>query len=379
RSSCPGGVRCEGDLPPSRHHGRQRRRLVTRRLLVVTTVHPAEDPRIREKHIRTLSSEFDVIFATKAPPPTDRTGLDWRILSGGRVARWLAALKLMLTTRADAIAIHDPELILAAVTTRLIRGIPIVFDLHENFPAQILTKASVPRMLRRPLAGMARFWLSAAERSLAVSLAEDGYRSLFCWEHPVFPNYPDMAFLPEPDQDQRTGVVYVGDVTEQRGALTLLDAAASAGVGPVVYVGRCGDALRQRLVKRADASGVEIEILGWRSHAEAMTIAGHALVGVSPLHDTPNYRNSLPTKTLEYLAMGTPVIASDLPGTSSIVGSLPGVRLVPAGDTEALARALESIDNALVEEAVEGAADVRSRFQWPTDEVRAFYASLLDG
>ncbi|MCJ7779297.1 MAG: glycosyltransferase, partial [Acidimicrobiia bacterium] len=163
------------------------------------------------------------------------------------------------------------------------------------------------------------------------------------------------------------------------GAATLLDAAAEAGIGPVRYVGRCSDTLRHRLLERAAERGVEIELLGWRPHAEAMAIAGRAMVGVSPLHDTPNYRHSLPTKTLEYLAMGTPVIASDLPGTRDVIGSLPGVRFVPAGDIEALAEAFESIGDGFVEEAIEGAADVRNRYRWPADEVRAFYSSLLDG
>ncbi|RLE23966.1 MAG: hypothetical protein DRJ50_05375 [Actinobacteria bacterium] len=352
---------------------------MSRRLVVVTTVHPADDPRIRDKHIRTLSDEFDVVYATKAPAPSDPEGIEWRALSGGRVSRWFSALRVMLTTRTDVIAIHDPELIPAGILARLVRCKPVVYDLHENVPAQILTRPSLPRVLRWPLAAVARFWLSMAERHLTVSLAEDGYGPLFVSDHPVFPNYPEVPLLPEVVAGERSGIVYVGDVTEQRGAVTLLDAAADAGLGPVLYVGRCNDTLRRHLLERAAERSVEIELMGWRPHAEAMAIAGRALAGVSPLHNTPNYRNSLPTKTLEYLAMGTPVVASDLPGTSSVIESLPGVRLVPAGDVDALARALESIDDAALGEALAGAADVRQRYQWPSGEVRAFYASLLDG
>ena len=351
---------------------------MSQRLLVVTSVHPADDPRIREKHIRTLADEFDVVYVTKAPAPSDRDGIEWRELSGGRVSRWFSSLRIMLTTRTDVIAIHDPELVPAGILARFVRRKPVVFDLHENVPAQILTRPSLPWVLRRPLAAVARFWLSMAERYLTVSLAEDGYRPLFVSDHPVFPNYPEVPLLPEAVSGERSGIVYVGDVTEQRGAVTLLDAAADAGIGPVLYVGRCNDTLRRHLLERAAERGVAIELLGWRPHAEAMAIAGRALAGVSPLHNTPNYRNSLPTKTLEYLVMGTPVVASDLPGTSSVIGSLPGVRLVPAGDVGALARALDSIDAVLAEEAVEGVGDVRRQFRWPSDEVRAFYVSLLE-
>ncbi len=349
------------------------------RLLVVTTVHPADDPRIREKHIRSLTDTFAVTYATKAPPPSDDRGLEWHALSGGRVVRWFSALRLMLTTRANIVAIHDPELIPVGVLVRLLRAKPVVLDVHENVPAQVRTKPSVPRALRRPVAAVARFWLSAAERTLGLTLAEDGYRPLFRWAHPVFPNFPDATLLGEPFVGEREGIAYVGDVTEQRGAVTLLDAAAAAGVGPVRYVGRCNPGLRRKLLERASERGVEIELLGWRPQAEAMAIAGRARVGVSPLHDTPNYRDSLPTKTLEYLAVGTPVIASDLPGTSRVIGSLPGVRLVPAGDEDALSEALAAIDAELLEAALRGVTDVRTRYRWPSDDVRSFYESLLDG
>jgi glycosyltransferase involved in cell wall biosynthesis len=348
------------------------------RLLVVTSVHPSDDPRIREKLIRTLDTSFDVTYASKPPGPVEQTGLRWRSLGGGRFVRWLAALRLMLTERVDVIVFHDPELIPAGILTRLVRRIPIVFDLHENVPAQMLTKTSVPRLLRFPLLLAARFWLACADRTLDVTLAEDGYQALFRSPRPVFPNYPEADGFPEYDTGSRAGIVYVGDVTEQRGAMTLLDAAAAAGDTEIVYVGRCSDVLRRRLLDRAAGLGVDIEILGWRPHEEAMAIAGRARVGVSPLHDVPNYRHSLPTKTLEYLALGTPVIASDLPGTRAVIGSLPGVRLVSPGSVAALTEALAAVDDDLVKSAISGAEAVRQRFRWPSAAVIDYYVSLVE-
>ena len=351
---------------------------MTPRLLVVTSVHPSDDPRIREKHIRTLAGAFDVTYASKPPGPSDQTGLRWRSLRGGRIRRWLAALRLMLTARADVIAFHDPELIPAGILARLIRRIPVVFDLHENVPAQMLTKASLPRLLRFPLSVATRFWITWADRTLDVTLAEDGYRSLFRSSPPTFANYPDTGSFPEPTTGPRSGIIYVGDVTEQRGATTLLEAAAASRETTITYVGRCSEPLQSRLLGRSSELGVEARLLGWKPHPEAMAIAASARVGVSPLHDVPNYRHSLPTKTLEYLALGTPVVASDLPGTGSIIGALPGVRLVPPGDVEALSAAIDSVEEDMAGAALAGAAEVRRRFQWPAAAVTDFYLSLVD-
>ncbi|MEA2023395.1 MAG: glycosyltransferase [Actinomycetota bacterium] len=351
---------------------------MTRRLLVVTTVHPADDPRIREKHIRTLGVDFDVTYATKAPPPSDTEAIEWRVLSGGRVARWFAALRLMLTARADVIAIHDPELIPAGIVASVVRRIPVVFDMHENVPALARTRVSVPTWLRWPFGVAARGLLAAADRMLVVTVAEAGYGTLLNSEPPVFPNFLDESRLPEVPTGARSGVIYVGDVTEQRGAVTILKAVASVDAGPLTYVGRCSPDLRRTLLEQAAALGVDIELAGWTPHAEAMEMAGSAAVGVSPLHDLPNYRHSLPTKTLEYLAMGTPVVASDLPGTRAVIGSLPGATLVPPGGVAALANALVAVDEDAIAAASAGAPEVRRRFRWPADEVRTLYASLID-
>ena len=161
-------------------------------------------------------------------------------------------------------------------------------------------------------------------------------------------------------------------------AMTLLDAAAVSGASGITYVGRCSDELRRRLIDRASDVGIEIDLLGWKPHQEAMAIAGAATVGVSPLHDVPNYRHSLPTKTLEYLALGTPVVASDLPGTSDVIGAMPGVLLVSPGDVDALSTALDSVDEHLATAALAGAADVRKRFCWPDDAVTGYYVSLVE-
>ena len=109
---------------------------------------------------------------------------------------------------------------------------------------------------------------------------------------------------------------------------------------------------------------------------DALDVVRTAGVALSPLNDTPNYRHSLPTKILEYLSVGVPVVASDLPGTRDLVEGLDGVELVRASDSGAMAdgisRALEPDVRARVQSQ---AALVRRRFSWPADEVLAFYLS----
>ncbi len=144
-------------------------------VLVVTTVHWPDDTRIRERLTRTLANEFDVRYACRAPGPADRTGLTWIPLRGGRVRRNLRALRLGLAGDWDVMSVHDPELVPAAILSRMIRRRPVVFDVHENVPATAVTRDWVPGALRRPLAALAGAVLRRAERTLAITLSEPEY------------------------------------------------------------------------------------------------------------------------------------------------------------------------------------------------------------
>ena len=166
--------------------------------LVVTSVHWPDDTRIRERLCRTLSKGFRVVLATRAPGPSDRTGLDWIPLRGGRFRRIWAAGRTALGSQWDVMIVHDPELVPLAMVVRLLRRSPVVFDVHEDIPATALTRDWVPGPLRGLLSWALRAMLRLAEKTLMITLAEDGYQRLFREKHVVFPNYPATAEYPEP-------------------------------------------------------------------------------------------------------------------------------------------------------------------------------------
>jgi glycosyltransferase involved in cell wall biosynthesis len=345
------------------------------RALVVTTVHRADDPRVRERTIGTLALGMSVRYAAREPAPSRRDDHEWVPLPGGRVRRWWGALREMLRRDVDVVSLHDPELIPAGLITRLIRKVPVVVDVHEDVPAQIRHKSWVPAPLRGPAAWTAHRFLRMAERWCVVTLAEPGYRRLFRFEHPVFVNYPAAGSLPDPGCDAGYAV-YVGDVTEQRGALAMVDAVASADPPlRLEVVGRVDDDLARRMMERAAGTGVDLTLTGPLPHRAAMEVVAGASVGLSLLADVPNYRWSMPTKVIEYLAMGVPVVASDLPGTRAALAGLEAVTLVLPGDAAAAAGAVAgaAADRA---RAQAQAPQVRESRVWPADRVLDLYRTV---
>ena len=348
-------------------------------ILVVTTVHASDDTRIRERLIRSLEGVGPVTYATRAPGPTDLSGLEWAPLPGGRIRRNLRAMRMMLDKRWGLVILHDPETIPAGALTRLIRRSPIVFDVHEDLPAQIASKEWVPASTRPLFRWLARALYRIAERTLLVTLAEPGYRRLFRSTHPVFVNYPRSSTYPEPLPSGDGSAVYVGDMTRARGIEDALSACSQAGV-PLTAVGRVDAGMEAILRDHADTAGTALTVTGRLPNPAALLRAAAASVGLSPLRDLDNYRDSLPTKTLEYLAVGVPVVATDLPGTRKALGDLDAVWLVPPGDVEAMAKAIGEASTGEAKRAAMGQVGlVRERFRWPEEDVRAYYLALIGG
>lgn len=347
------------------------------RALVVTTVHQADDPRIRERTIGSLSKDFEVTYGAKPPPPTREDDLEWRPLEGGRLRRWWQALHLMSSRRYDVVSIHDPELIPAALMARLL-GRRIVFDMHEDVPAQMRHKSWVWGPLRPVLSWASRMLLRLASRFLNVTVAEPGYAAHFRRGHPVIPNYAPAGALPEPADDAGF-LVYVGDVTVERGALDMVEAAALVEPRrPLVVVGRCTEELAEQMTLAAEAAGVDLSLTGNLEHREAMRRAAAASMGLSLLRDLPNESGSMPTKVIEYLQMGIPVVATDLPGTAAAVRGLDAVTLVPPGDAAAAAGGITSM---LGKRSAARAQShrLRNELVWPDLQVRELYRAVSGG
>lgn len=135
-----------------------------------------------------------------------------------------------------------------------------------------------------------------------------------------------------------------------------------------VIVGAVGDELR--LIQEHAATFCitdRLMIIPFVRHAQAILYmrAMNALVLPSPLQEFFAYHSS-PVKLFEYMASGTPIVASDLPAIREVVAHGDSALLVPPGDPDALARSLISLmdDPARAEALASRAADAVRDSSW---------------
>jgi glycosyltransferase involved in cell wall biosynthesis len=103
-------------------------------------------------------------------------------------------------------------------------------------------------------------------------------------------------------------------------------------VVPNVRLVICGEGpLQNKLTQMRREQGVEnyVSILGRRPFEQMPSIVAAADVCINPYLEDVRSTFAFPSKIAEYMAAGKPVVATDLPGTESILGSGSGAILVP--------------------------------------------------
>lgn len=355
-------------------------------VLVVTVVHHPGDARILAREIRALlDAGHQVSYAAPftaygVPAPPGVRPLDLPRAVGRSRLRALRAARSLIRREApgaDIVLLHDPELLLAAAGAgRAVGRTTLVWDVHEDTAAALAVKSWLPGPARRVLPAVVRAAERHAERHVRLLLAEDSYAERFARAHPVVPNTVPVPRT-EPPPAGRDRAVYVGRLTRARGALELIEVGRLLAGTVAVHLVGPADADVAPLLEEAAGRG-EVGWHGFRPNDEALGLLDGALAGLSLLHDLPNYARSRPTKVMEYMAHGVPVVTTPNPSSVELVEGYGAGLVVPFGDAAAAAAAVRRLreDDELRERCARaGRAAAVEALDWSRDGP-AFVAHL---
>ncbi len=302
------------------------------RALHLSTVHRPRDVRIFHKEARALSEAGASARTVAAPNPIPRAR---RVVAGWRLAR------LARASDADVYHLHDPELLPVGLWLRRKTGAAVVYDVHEYLGSTSRTKRWIPAPLRGPVSKIAergeRVLASrldgvvAVNPDLAARFAASGARQLATVANsPWGADFPS----PQPPGDEPL-IVYVGGLGPLRGLPLMKDAFARLRT-PGARLVLAGPGEPGELPPGASA-------VGRVDHSEVASLLAAARVAWVPLQRHGNYDRAVPTKLIEAMASGRPVVASDLGTMGAVVRRAGCGLLVEPGDAEAHARALDRL------------------------------------
>ena len=148
---------------------------------------------------------------------------------------------------------------------------------------------------------------------------------------------------PGPFPTDKPNIVYAGHLYDYKGIPTVLEAAAQMPEARFHFVGGCPeDVVRQR--KRAEHWALSNTVFhGLRPQAEVPPYLWHAdALLLPPSRHHPSARWTSPVKLGEYLASGTPVVATDIPALRDWLTD-DAVEFARADDPGDLARAVRCV------------------------------------
>lgn len=306
--------------------------MTRRKVVQMTSVHTPFDVRIYHKECRSLvraghdvtliapcsalrDDDYGIKMHAVQPPSNRRERVTKTIRDVYRAA---------LEEDADIYHFHDPELIPIAMLLKL-RGKKVIYDVHEDHPSNV-RKQWIPPALQ----GLASLAIRTTEATMGracdrVIAATPTIASRFpASTTSVVQNFPwTDEFTQEhgtPHAEREAVIAYVGYLGDVRGlremseAIRLVNAELPARL-----------ALAGKLFNGAQRNGyhgnAQIDMLGPLDRHQIKQLLLRSRIGIVVYHPTPNYYYGQPTKLLEYMAAGLPVVASDFPFYRQVIDS----------------------------------------------------------
>ncbi len=243
---------------------------------------------------------------------------------------------------------------------------PAVFTAHDLLPRRTASRQALWRRL------LSRFDAvvvhSSRGRDTLAALGVEEAR-LHVIPHPAFPSHPPRA------DDGRT-LLCLGVIRPYKG---LEDAIACAGRVGHVRLLVAGDPMEPLDRYRRQAGPFVEWRLGYLTEAEVDRALGEATLALFPYRAELDQSGAL----LRALGAGVPAVVYDVGGLAEPVRAYGAGRVVPAGDVEGLAAAVEELlgNSAALDEARRGALRARAELTWEraAEAHLALYRRLVPG
>lgn len=349
------------------------------RVLLVSTVHPATDPRIVGKIASSLQQHFEVQVLLPEQSDSDeffnvRFPFFKRIWQRVLVAQPVILLHF-LRTRPQFVHIFVAELLPLAFVFQWL-GAEVIYEVQENLYKKIPLKTYNRGWL---WVRLFQFFDQRARKRFKFVFTEDAYLNEYhnlTKSYAVVHNFAASHWLsvpsPVPNLDQPT-FFYAGVISIERAFDTLLKAIVVVKKKyPSVRVQLFGPVRIPNLTQLEGYQEAKENLIfyGYQSQSEAFVHAREALAGIALLKPVGDYVDSYPTKLFDYMALALPVITSDLPLLTNVVNESQCGFCVNPYDSDALAeqliRCIENPEN-LKKMGESGRNAIKEKYNWDNE------------
>lgn len=143
--------------------------------------------------------------------------------------------------------------------------------------------------------------------------------------------------------DKKCVAIFAGTIGYAQDIETLLEAASYLKSHDTLRIVVMGDGAYRARIASAAIELENLQLLEPMSKAETINVLTASDIGVCTLKNRPLFEGALPTKLIDYLAAGLPVVAPDMKEIADVVSRMNAGLLYRAGDAHSLAQALRNL------------------------------------
>jgi glycosyltransferase involved in cell wall biosynthesis len=273
---------------------------------------------------------------------------------------WRGAIRdFCRSRRVEVLHVHDLPLVGEAAGVAAELGIPVVADLHENYPAglQVWYENRLKKNTIYQLGRWSRYEREVLGRVDAViAVVEESRQRLVDLGVPrekvyVVPNTAsrDREKIPiDPiiveRYRERFVLSYIGGFAPHRGLDTVIrgmpTVRKSIPGALLLLVGDRNDSYRRYLLRLASGLGCEeaVEMTGWQPFEKIWSYIDASDICLVPHARNPHTDTTIPHKIFQYMSLKKPVVVSDCPPLKRVVEDSGGGRSFVHNDPQDFAR-----------------------------------------
>ena len=265
----------------------------------------------------------------------------------------------------DVLHIHDLPLVGTALKVSRKLGIPLVADLHENYPASLKLSVEADPGSRSWFTPRPKRWVPYERRVVRtathVVVVVDEAKERLIKDYGLEPekitvvmNVEDADHFKGLDLDQDIlsrhkdsfVISYIGGGGRHRGLDTAVKAMSYLRESTpqvkllLVGIGRPESDEYRRIV---ESQGVQdhVEIMGWQPFHKVPSYIEASQVGLVPHHQNPHTDATIPHKLYQYMLMSKPVVVSSCRPLKRIVEETKSGLVFHSGDPKDLAKQIQ--------------------------------------